>query len=199
MPAASFACPACKTAFDIEPGTEHIEAVCPTCNAGLEAYFFPAFYRATPVGTAAVALADHTEASCFYHPQKQAGRVCDSCGRLICSLCSIELGAEHLCPNCLSSGKKKGKLTTLENTRTKYDSIALTLAAVGIFVSFFAFITAPAAIYISIRHWNSPGSLMGTSRLRFVVAIILAVVELLGWGTLLLFAFIGATVAKGHH
>jgi hypothetical protein len=170
--------------FRIEPGTDQVASDCPNCASYLEAYFFPPFFRAAPVGVAATALVDHTEASCFYHTHKQAVGVCDGCGRLVCALCSIELGSEHLCPNCLSSGKKKGKLTTLENVRTRYDSIALSLAIFAGFLGFFSCgiltaLMAPAAIYISIRHWNSPGSLLGSSKVRFVIAILVSVLTLL--------------------
>ncbi|HEV3271741.1 MAG TPA: hypothetical protein VGZ93_06115 [Candidatus Methylacidiphilales bacterium] len=190
MPVATFLCPKCKAALSIEPGTTEIASTCPQCASPIEAFFFPAFFRPMQVGTAATALADHTEASCFYHPQKQAMRVCDGCGRMICALCSIDLGAEHLCPNCLASGKKKGKITTLEDTRTRYDSIALSLAVFGMLFYVLSIFLAPAAIYISIRHWNSPGSLLGSSKIRFVIAILLATATLLFWffvfGTLIL-------------
>jgi len=104
MPVATFSCPKCKTALAIEPGTAEIVAACPHCGEPVEAYFFPAFFRSLDTGAAAAALADHTEASCFYHPQKQALRVCDGCGRMICALCSVDLGAEHLCPTCIATG-----------------------------------------------------------------------------------------------
>jgi uncharacterized paraquat-inducible protein A len=197
MPEATFACPKCKTAFNVEPGTDHIDADCPVCSSSLIAWFFPALFRAAPVGAPAAALVDNTEASCFNHPQKQAVRVCDGCGRLICSLCSIEMGTEHLCPNCISSGKKKGKITTLENNRTRYDSIALSLAIFGFLLSVLSFVMAPAAIYISIRHWNSPGSLLGVSKTRFVIATIIAVLELLFWGAIILVLIF--TPPRTHH
>jgi uncharacterized paraquat-inducible protein A len=190
MPAATFSCPKCKAALAIESGTTEIATACPQCASPIEAFFFPAFFRPNQIGTAAAALVDHTDASCFYHPQKQAMRVCDGCGRMICALCSIELGSEHLCPHCLASGKKKGKITTLEDTRTRYDSIALSLAVFGMLFYILSIFLAPAAIYISIRHWNSPGSLLGSSRSRFVIAILLASTTLLFWffffGTLII-------------
>src|SRR5271170_6640528 len=132
MPAAVFSCPSCKAPLAVEPGTTEIVSNCPQCAEPIEAFFFSAFFRPVQVGAAATALMDHTEASCFYHPQKQAMRVCDGCGRMICALCSIELGAEHLCPSCVASGRKKGKITTLEDNRTRYDSIALTLSVLGL-------------------------------------------------------------------
>jgi hypothetical protein len=181
MAEATFSCPSCKVQIAIEPGTPEIASTCPQCLSFIQAYFFPAFFRPVQVGAAPAALADQTETSCFYHPQKQAARVCDGCGRLICALCSVELGAEHLCPSCISAGKKKGKITNLEDHRTRYDSIALSLAVFGLLIYVFGIFLAPAAIYIAIRHWNSPGSLLGTSKLRFIIAIIIASGTLVAW------------------
>jgi hypothetical protein len=181
MPAATFPCPKCQASLGIEPGTEEAVLTCPQCTFQTEAYFFPGFYRPVETGLAASALVDHTEASCFYHPQKQAARVCDGCGRMICALCDVELGQEHLCPGCISSGKKKGKITTLEDNRMRYDSIAMSLAVFSLLVYALAIFLAPAAIYMSIRHWNSPGSLLGVSKSRFVIAIVISCVTLLIW------------------
>lgn len=197
--AATFACPKCNTAFAVEAGTAEVSATCPTCASQLEAYFYPAFYRPIEVGAVAATLTDLTEASCFYHPQKQAVRVCDGCGRLICALCSIDLGSQHLCPNCISSGKKKGQLSTLENARTRYDAIALSLAVFGMITSFFSLVLAPAAIYIAIRHWNSPMALTGGSRARFVIAIVIATISLLLWGGIFGLAIFGASTVPLHH
>jgi hypothetical protein len=181
MPAATFPCPKCQTPLGIEPGMAEATVTCPRCTAQIEAYFFPGFFRPMQAGTSASVLVDHTEASCFYHPQKQALQVCDGCGRMICALCSIDLGTEHLCPSCISSGKKKGKITTLEDNRTRYDSIALSLAIFGMFCYPFAIFLLPAAIYVAIRHWNSQGSLLGVSKTRFVLALVVASITLLGW------------------
>ena len=65
------------------------------------------------------------EASCFYHPAKKAVLPCESCGRFLCAVCDVEMNGQHLCPACLASGKKKGRLKQLENRRTLYDSLAL--------------------------------------------------------------------------
>jgi len=181
MPSATFSCPKCQVALVIEPGITEVASTCPDCASFIEAYFFPAFFRPTQVGLTPAALIDHTEASCFYHPQKQALQVCDGCGRLICALCSVDLGTEHLCPACISTGKKKGKITNLEDNRMRYDSIALSLAVFGMLFYILAIFLAPAAIYMAIRHWNSPGSLLGVSKTRFVIAILIAIGTLLFW------------------
>jgi len=181
MAAASFECPKCHTELEASPEPAQLECTCPKCDSQLLAWFFSPLFRSRAVGASATSLIDQSEASCFYHPQKQAAQVCDGCGRLICSLCSVELGAEHLCPSCISAGRRKGKITSLEGSRTCYDRIAMSLAIVGILFYAFSIVLAPIAIYVAIRHWNSPGSLLGVSKNRYVIAIIIASLELTGW------------------
>lgn len=199
MPKTVFPCPQCKTDLEVEPGTSDLTAICPSCRSSLTAHFFPAFFRPVAQGMTASSVTDHNEASCFYHPQKQALRVCDGCGRLICSLCSIDMGTEHLCPACISSGKKKGKIVTLENSRTRYDSIALSLAIFGLLTSFLSIILAPAAIYVAIRYWSTPNSILGGGRGRYIAAIIIAVLSLLVWGGIFGLAIFGAARTHLHH
>jgi uncharacterized paraquat-inducible protein A len=198
MPAAAFACPKCSRAFSVEEGTPELETTCPGCASQLDAFFFPAFFRPREIGVAAAGVADPSEASCFYHPQKQAARVCDGCGRLICSLCSVDMGTDHLCPTCISSGRKKAKITTLESTRTRYDNIALGLAVASLFMSFFSLILSPAAVYIAVRHWKSPGGLQGRGRWRMAIAIALALFSFVLWGGMLGLAFYGAMTHPQH-
>jgi hypothetical protein len=193
MAAATFACPKCQTEFEASSEMDRRECACLRCGSELEAFFFPALFRPRQTGVAATMLVDQTEASCFYHAQKQATQVCDGCGRLICALCSIDLAHEHLCPNCISSGRRKGKITTLETSRTCYDRVALSLSILGILFYVFSIILTPVVIYITIRHWNSPGSVLGVSKVRFVIAIILASLELLGW-----FAFAFTMIYASH-
>src|SRR5438874_13754528 len=86
------------------------------------------------------------EAGCFYHPQKRAIIPCAACGRFLCALCDVELNDEHLCPVCLETGRKKGKLTQLETKRTLYDSSALILSVLPIICLWpLSIVTAPAA------------------------------------------------------
>jgi hypothetical protein len=177
MIAASFACPKCHTALQATAEPGELECACPSCGSALQTWFFPALYRPPAIGSAAAELTDSSEASCFYHPQKQAAQVCDGCGRLICNLCSIDLGSEHLCPACLSAGRRKGKITTLETRRTRYDRIAFSLAIFGLLGG----LAAPVALYFAIRHWNSPGSIMGVNRILFVLAILIASLDVVGW------------------
>jgi hypothetical protein len=104
------------------------------------------------------------------------------------------MGSQHLCPACISAGQKKAKITTLESSRTRYDNIAMGLAIASIFMSFFSLILSPAAIYVAVRHWRSPGGLGGAGRWRMGFAIVLSLFTLLLWGGLLGAAFYGAVI-----
>src|SRR5262249_16864330 len=146
-------------------GTSELVA-CPRCKARLQVVVFPALFRGLTPGAAAEPVLVENEASCFYHPRKKAVIPCDNCGRFLCALCGVELNQQHLCPACLESGKKKGKLAHLENKRTLYDRMALGLAVFPMLVFWLTIITAPMALYIAIRYWKSPTSLVGHGKRR---------------------------------
>jgi hypothetical protein len=92
------------------------------------------------------------------------------------------LKGDHFCPACLESGKIKGTIKTLENSRTRYDSVALSLSILPLLVFFLTFITAPIALYVAIRYWNAPLSIVHRNKFRYVVAIVLATTQIAAWG-----------------
>lgn len=156
-------------------------------------------FRPPEFGSVGEKLTSAEEAACFYHPQKRASVPCDSCGRFLCALCDVQLHGQHLCPACIQSGAKKGKIKNLENERKLYDNMALGLAFAWITLlgAYFTFITAPMAIYISIRRWNTPMSILPRhSKLRFVIAILLALGQIVGWVFLIVF-WIGLAHKRG--
>jgi hypothetical protein len=81
----------------------------------------------------------------------------------------------------LETGRTKGKIKSLENQRTLYDSIALSLAIYPILAIIPTIVTAPIALYIAIRRWNAPQSIVHRSKIRYVLAIVLAATEILVW------------------
>jgi hypothetical protein len=153
---------------------------CPSCSVPIKIDVFPALLRGLEPGKAGDSLVDD-QASCFYHPQKKAVVPCDQCGRFLCALCDIEWGRKHLCPGCLETGKKKGKIINLERHRVLYDATALRLAFYPILIFWFTLVTAPVALYLAIRHWNSPTSIVRRTRIRFVLAITLSSLQILAW------------------
>lgn len=184
MPAATVTCPNCQVPLPGNLFNLPEPAGCPGCGNLLEVRVFPALFRRIAPGKTGETVLEESESSCFYHPEKKAVLPCEACGRFMCALCDCELDGQHLCPNCLDTGKKRGKITSLENHRTLYDSMALTLAVLPIltiFGSCFVIVTSPVAIYLAIRHWNTPTSVVRRSKWRFVAAIIFGALSLLIW------------------
>ena len=155
-------------------------APCARCGALAEVTAFPALLRPIAPGAAGERILIDNESSCFYHPAKKAVAPCDVCGRFLCALCDVEMNGQHLCPACIEAGAAKGKMEHLESQRTRYDAVALVLAAIGYVPPFwyFAIFTAPAAIFVAIRYWKTPLSPVRPSRWRFAVALLLAVLQL---------------------
>jgi hypothetical protein len=89
-----------------------------------------------------------------------------------------------LCPGCFEKGRTKGRIKNLENHRTCYDTIALLVAAVPLVMivfPWFTIFTAPLAIYLTVRHWKAPTSIIRRTKIRFILAFILAGGQIAGW------------------
>jgi hypothetical protein len=160
---------------------------------------FPALLNPPAPGKSAEALVSDAESSCFYHPAKRAIAACESCGRFVCALCDVDLNGQHICPACLQTGKRKGKLKELENRQTRYDILALTLALAPLLVFYFTIGTAPAVIYIVIRYWNARTSVVSHSRWRMVLAFIIALIQIGGWIVAIYFIIRTMSTAGGSH
>ena len=154
--------------------------VCAACEARFRVFAFPALLRERRVAERPQSV-EEGDANCFYHPRKKAVTPCDHCGRFLCSLCDIEFRGQRWCPACLESGKRKRTIRTLENSRTHYDTIALSLAtlpALGIWPSLFC---SPMAIYVAIRHWKAPASVVPRTRIRYYLALGFGGVQVVAW------------------
>jgi hypothetical protein len=187
----AISCPKCQTRLlhGVFNQTELLP--CPSCATPLQIEVFPAFFRKITPGQSAQAIMLEGESSCFFHPQKKAVVPCGGCGRFLCALCDCEFTGEHYCPACLETGKSKGKIKALDNSRTRYDSIALTLALLPVLIFYFTLITAPMTLFVTIRYWKAPRSLVRRTGVRFTIAVLLALVQIVGWSI-----FIIALVAK---
>ena len=189
-------CPSCR-AWLVEGILNQPDFVpCPACGVPLLAEVFPALFRTVAAGQSGERLLVEGESSCFYHPQKKAVLPCDACGRFLCALCDCPLHGRHFCPACLEAGRTKGKIKNLENERTLYDNIALSLVILPIALMityYFTLIMAPMAIYVAIRYWKAPGSIVRRTKVRFMLAVLIALLEIGGWSTYFVFVF------SGHH
>lgn len=154
---------------------------CPACGVPLQVEVFPALFRRIHPGQSGETIMVEGESSCFYHPQKKAVVPCAGCGRFLCALCDCELNGQHFCPACLETGKSKGKIKTLENQRTRYDTIALGLAILPVLIFYLTIVTAPMTLFVAIRYWNAPQSIVRRTRFRFILAIVIALLQIGGW------------------
>ncbi len=185
MPATAqpIACPKCRAVLGPEFFNQPAWGTCPSCEAKLRVEIFPALFREEKI-VAGEAIQAPGEASCFYHPEKKAAVVCDACGRFLCSLCEVDFDGRHICPTCLEACRQKGKIAKLERARTRHDHIALALAVLPMLIFYLTVISAPTALFYSIWHWKSPGSIVpNRRRLILTIAIVIASLEIAGWLT----------------
>lgn len=169
--ATAVACPSCGG--DVIPAEPDAGwQFCPSCANRLQIYFWPVVRQNT---SATTALSDH--ATCFFHPDKAFQACCQRCGRFLCALCDLHLGAEHVCPTCFErgrgdSGMEVGK-AEWRYRDVLYDSIAATVGW-GWILIWPTFIAAlPAVIFLHVKYRKAPRSyLIPRSGWRFWSAYI---------------------------
>jgi hypothetical protein len=160
---------------------------CPECRLQVRVDLFNAFYQPVAQGAPGEAVQEQGQAECFYHPGKKAIIPCDACGRLLCALCEVEIGGRHLCVGCLQAGPALQKMDRLKNKHILYDSLALALATWPVLFIFPTLLTGPAAIFVAVRYWKAPSTLVPRTRIRAITAILLGAGQVAGWS----FFFIG--------
>ena len=180
-------CPRCRAELPAF-ASNAAEALCP-CGARLIVTVFPAFSRRPSTAAPADVVLEDSESSCFYHARKRATTVCSACGRFLCALCDIYLNGRHICPKCLGAASKKGQLAELEKERVLYDNIVLGLAIAPILMFPVTILTAPAAVVMSLIWWKKPASIMPRTRVRYVLAMIIGSLQIIGWCALLVAGF----------
>lgn len=174
-------CPACKAVLPWHIYNTAGAAHCPSCQAEIYAAAFPALYRPVAAPATVTAPAGDGESACFHHPAKKAEAACDMCGRFMCSLCHIQLGAHHICPSCVETGRKKQKLESVSNQRKRHDDRAYALAVYPLIFFPVTIITAPIALTLAIWKWNAPVSILGRSRVKMVVAAGASLLQIAIW------------------
>lgn len=172
-------CLACSTPFPVDLAPGFADLQCPRCFTNLEATLFPAISK-TGAGAIPDAVEAETDASCFFHPRNRAATACDQCGRFLCKLCELDVGGSRLCPDCFNAGVRTRKASKFEGKRTKQDSIALAMALFPVLFWPSLVVTAPATLFWVARNWNRPRSIVPRSRIRFYIAALLAVAEMIG-------------------
>lgn len=175
-------CPKCKAALaGLDMAGEAGTGQCQACATPLEFTLFPARRRGRRVVRADRSL--EGDSTCYFHPTNHAAAICGGCGRYMCAICEVptEDGGK-LCPPCVSAARKK----TIQKADevVVYDQMAFSAAIVPILIWPITLVTAPIVLGLIFYGWNKPRSLVRPGRWRFVVAGILAVIQIGGWITL---------------
>lgn len=161
------ACPNCGR--DFSP-TETGWQSCPYCEERLEIRTWPVARIST---TSAAAMPE--QATCYFHPDKAFQACCQRCGRFVCALCDLQLGAEHVCPTCFERGRTdsglNGAAAEWRHRDVLYDSIALSLGWAWIIVWPMILAALPTAIFLHVKYRKAPRSyLIPRSGWRFWMA-----------------------------
>jgi DNA-directed RNA polymerase subunit RPC12/RpoP len=184
MAAQVISCGRCSWPVPAELWNREEGVRCPGCGQRVRIAVFPAIER-TRTGASPEAIAAETEASCFYHPHSRAAVPCDACGRFLCHLCDLEVEGRHLCPACFNTGLAANRLENVETRRTMYDTLALALSTLPALLFWPVILTAPASLYVIIRRWRAPGSIVPRTRVRFYLAALFALAEIAAVGFVL--------------
>ncbi len=180
-------CPRCSEPIPVPPSGKTEMQRCPTCSANVEAAIFPALLS-MPVTRTRIQLAQGSDAGCYFHSRYRAVIPCGDCGRFLCELCSINVGARVLCAECISNLRRQKSETGLVHHAALFDNTALFLVigpAVSLFLSIFTLLSAPAALFLSFYYWSRQWTLLGRSRTRFVIAMISSLLLLIGWAVVI--------------
>lgn len=158
---------------------------CGGCGVAQRYELFPSYAAPPPPSRPGETLLSDEEAACAFHAKKRADSACQRCGLFVCALCALDVNGERICPRCLETGVKKGKLTDLESHRFLYDRLALLLVTYPLLIFYFTLVTAPISLFVAIRWWNAPRSIVRPGRRTQIAAVVLASLELLGWAALI--------------
>lgn len=172
-------CVACSWPIPVNGAPGALALQCPRCFSAIEATVFPAMARPS-AGAVPDTVEGEADASCFFHPRNRAAVACDECGRFLCKLCELEVAGARLCPECFNKGVRTGKKSQFEGQRTMHDSVALAGALFPLLFWPLLVITAPATLFWIARNWNRSRSIVPRSRIRFYVAALLALAEIVG-------------------
>jgi len=186
-------CPHCNATWPEEGKALAGLAACPGCNRNVTIAAFPAFDQPVASGASPETVLLDGEANCFYHPQNRAVIPCGACGRFLCALCDLEIRGRHLCPACLESSRRQGRLAELDTRRTLYDDGALTLAILPLLFWPLTLVTAPTAMGLAIASFYRPSSLIPRTRVRAYLALVLGLLEVAGWTVLFFNVFLAET------
>jgi hypothetical protein len=183
---ASFAevqCPVCRIALP-PAGGDGAAVACSGCGTVSEVWAFPGLARRIEPGALPESLGAEGEAACYYHAASRAVVPCSRCGRFLCALCDVTWGGGHVCPSCLAQAARDGGGAETVSFRFLPGQLGFVLAvAIPLLypMTLFTWVTAPAAVVLGFLGLRRPGRLTGERRWMSWLAIILGLLQTVGW------------------
>jgi hypothetical protein len=179
-------CPKCQRVLNPLAWHDESHGRCRSCDVEFAFTGFPAL-TAPRVHAAPKAAVVDEHATCFFHTENQAETVCESCGRLLCTVCAIEFSGRRLCPGCMAASRKDAPHAS--DHRTLFDGLALALAFFPLLIYPLTLFTAPIALGCVIYGWRKPRSLVAPGRARLIVAGVAALLEIVAWVVVFILVF----------
>ena len=167
----------------------------------MRGFTLPALYKSTasaPPLLPAEAPLEEGETACFYSPNRRATNSCAHCGVFISDAWAAQWGTETVCLKCLELLRNKTKDLRYEAARTLWDNVALGIAVMPFIIAAallctlilypfagmvlgLTIITSPAAIFVAMRYWNSPRSLVPRGPWRLIAALVFSTFIISAW------------------
>lgn len=154
--------------------------LCPSCGLSQDLWVGPAWQL--QVQARAGARAVEGQATCFFHANRRADLACEACGRFVCALCDLPVAGGHLCPVCLEEGRAPQAKAVLDQQRLRWDKVLLSVAIFSWMppILLVSFISAPAVVFLAIKHRNDAMQGLPTGRLGARARLLIAVLLSLG-------------------
>lgn len=184
--AISVPCPQCQRELASLSATDD-GVNCPFCGTPVHLRLFPAAFAVSEITADSAAVGD--ESTCYFHADRVAVHHCTRCGRFLCQLCRISWPGEDLCPACVEAALKEPEARHMESYRFHWDSLTLAVAVFPSLLISPSIISAPFALGLGLFTFRKPCSILPRSKIRFVLAITIALVEIAGWTWMLTLAF----------
>lgn len=187
LPGKRVPCSACHFPLEVAESGGWEERKCGICQTGQSVLVFPAIRGIAASPVAADATAEEGQATCFFHEGKPAVVPCGNCGRFLCDLCDLQIDKNHVCTLCVQAAREERPSSRAKPKIQVRDRIFLpqNMAVLLAFYSpatffglYLVFLSAPAAIYYSIRYWNHGGGIQRRGQWRFVVSLVMGLIQI---------------------
>ena len=122
------------------------------------------------------------ESSCFYHPQKKAVCPARDAAAFYARCAIANYTASITVPRAWRRAAARAKSRTSKTSACATTASRSSLAVLPMLVFYFTIITAPDSLFVALRYWNAPLSIVRRTRIRYVLALILATLQFVGWG-----------------